>query len=113
MGDALCALMSDAGWDKRQEAIRRTLGHIDPARFFRFAIVGGVASVIQLSILVGLVELGHVNKLVANAVGFVFAATANYLMNRYFTFSGTQSHIGYGMVKFAVTSLIGLAINTI
>ena len=77
--------MSDAGTDKRPHALRRAVTHIDPARFFRFAVVGGIASVIQFSILVALVELAHANKLIANAVGFVFAATANYLMNRFFT----------------------------
>jgi putative flippase GtrA len=105
--------MSDAGTDKRTHALRRAVAHIDPIRFFRFAIVGGIATVIQFSILVTLVELAHANKLVANAVGFVFAATANYLMNRYFTFAGTQSHMGYGMLKFAITSVIGLGVNTI
>lgn len=105
--------MSEAGPDNRPHALRRAVTHIDPARFIRFAVVGGIASVIQFSILVALVELAHANKLIANAVGFIFAATANYLMNRYFTFSGTQSHMGYGMMKFAVTSVIGLAVNTI
>jgi putative flippase GtrA len=105
--------MSDAGTDKRQHALRRAVAHIDPARFLRFTVVGAIATVIQFSILVALVELAHANKLVANAVGFVFAATANYLMNRYFTFAGTQSHMGRGMLKFAVTSLIGRGINTI
>jgi len=105
--------MSDAGPEKRQHALRRAVTHLDPARFFRFAVVGGIATVIQFSILVALVELAHVNKLIANAIGFAFAATANYLMNRYFTFAGTQSHMGYGILKFAVTSVIGLGINTI
>ena len=31
----------------------------------------------------------------------------NIMMNRFFTFSGTQSHMGYGMLKFAITSVIG------
>jgi putative flippase GtrA len=105
--------MPDAETDKRQHPLRRAVAHIDPARFLRFAVVGGIATVIQFSILVALVELVHANKLIANAVGFVFAATANYLMNRYFTFSGTQSHMAYGMLKFAVTSVIGLGINTL
>jgi putative flippase GtrA len=51
--------------------------------------------------------------LLANAIGFVFSATANYLMNRAFTFAGTSSPVGYGMLKFAVTSLIGLGINSL
>jgi putative flippase GtrA len=105
--------MSDAGTGKPKEALRRAFAHIDPARLLRFAIVGGIATVIQFSILVGLVELAHADKLIANAVGFVVAATANYLMNRAFTFAGTTSHAGYGMLKFAATSLIGLGINTI
>lgn len=105
--------MSDAGTDKPPHALRRALAHIDPARFMRFAVVGGIATIIQFSILVALVELAHANKLAANAIGFVFAATANYLLNRYFTFAGTRSHMGYGMLKFAVTSVIGLGINTL
>jgi len=113
MGGALCATMSDAGTEKRQHALRRAVAHVDPTRFLRFAVVGGIATLIQFLILVALVELAHANKLIANAVGFVFAAAANYLMNRYFTFAGTRSHMGYAMLKFAVTSVIGLGINTI
>lgn len=105
--------MSDSGANGHREALQRAVAHINPAQFLRFAIVGGIATVIQFSILVGLVELAHVSKLIANAAGFVVAATANYLMNRAFTFAGATSHAGYGMLKFAVTSLIGLGINTL
>ncbi len=105
--------MSDARQGKRQQALRRAVAQINPAQFLRFAVVGAIATIIQFSILVALVELAHVNELIANAVGFAFAATANYLMNRYFTFAGTSSHAGYGMLKFAVTSLIGLGVNSL
>lgn len=105
--------MSHASPRKHQEALRRAVAQINPAQFLRFAVVGGIATIIQFSILVALVELAHANELIANAIGFVIAATANYLMNRYFTFSGTTSHAGYGMLKFAVTSLIGLGINSL
>ena len=105
--------MSDAGTEKRQDAVRRAVARINPVQFLRFAFVGGVATIIQFSILVALVELAHANALVANAIGFVFSATANYLMNRAFTFAGTSSHAGYGMLKFAVTSLVGLGINSL
>lgn len=105
--------MSDAGTGKRQDALKRAVERVNPAQFLRFAVVGGIATVIQFSILVALVELAHANALIANAVGFVFAATANYLMNRAFTFAGTSSHAGYGMLKFVATSLIGLGINSL
>ncbi|MBS0385947.1 MAG: GtrA family protein [Proteobacteria bacterium] len=105
--------MSDASSGKHQKGLRRAVANIHPAQFLRFAVVGGIAAMTQFSMLVGLVELAHTNKLVANAVGFVFAATANYLMNRYFTFAGTRSHMGYGMLRFAATSLVGLGINTL
>jgi putative flippase GtrA len=112
-GDALCPPMSDGGVKGHREALRRAVAHINPTQFLRFAVVGGIATLIQFSILVGLVELAHANKLIANAAGFAVAATANYLMNRAFTFAGTTSHAGYGMLKFAVTSVIGLGINTL
>ena len=105
--------MSDASPGKHQEALRRALAHINPAKFLRFAVVGAIATIIQFSILVALVELVRANELIANAIGFVFAASANYLMNRYFTFAGTSGHAGLGMLKFAATSLIGLAINSL
>ena len=105
--------MSDASPGKHQEALRRAVARINPAKFLRFAVVGAIAAIIQFSILVALVELVRANELIANAIGFVFAASANYLMNRYFTFAGTSSHAGLGMLKFAATSLIGLAINSL
>lgn len=105
--------MSQTPPGKRQEALQRAMAQINPVQFLRFAIVGAVATIIQFSILVALVELAHANELLANAVGFIFAASANYLMNRRFTFAGTSSHAGYGMLKFAATSLVGLGVNSL
>ena len=105
--------MQQAPPGSRQKALRRAVAHINPAQFLRFAVVGAIATIIQFSILVALVELAHANELLANAVGFIFAASANYLMNRRFTFAGTSSHAGYGMLKFTLTSLIGLGVNSL
>jgi putative flippase GtrA len=105
--------MSDAEMGENGRLLRRVVTHVNPKQFVRFALVGAIATLVQLAILVTLVELAHVGKPYANAIGYVGGAGANYLLNRRITFSGTTSGITASALKFAVTSLLGLGLNSL
>lgn len=53
------------------------------------------------------------NKYLSNILGFVIAATSNYLLNRFWTFESTNPQIGVEYVKYFVIALVGLGIDTL
>ena len=53
------------------------------------------------------------NKYLSNILGFVIAATSNYLLNRFWTFESTNPQIGVESVKYFVIALVGLGIDTL
>ena len=58
-------------------------------------------------------EKARINKYVANSIGFVLAATSNYLFNRFWTFQSKHEHVGEEYGTFFLISLIGLGINNL
>ena len=80
-------------------------------QFFRFALVGLVATATTYAVLVGLVELMHADPVAASVAGYLVGMVVNYLLNYHYTFrSGQRHHVA--APKFVVVLLIGLAINT-
>jgi putative flippase GtrA len=53
------------------------------------------------------------NKYLSNSLGFVLAATNNYIWNRIWTFQSTSSHIPTEYGKFLIVSILGLGINNL
>lgn len=82
------------------------LGH----KFVRFLIVGGVATILQYSALIGMVERWHWNAVVASSLGYFLSAIANYLLSYYFTFRGDNQH-GVAITRFAAVAAAGLILN--
>ena len=53
------------------------------------------------------------NKYVSNSLGFILAASNNYLWNRIWTFHSTNTNIPVEYGKFFLISVIGLGINNL
>jgi putative flippase GtrA len=81
-------------------------------RFVRFLIVGGVATIIQYSALIGMVERWHWNAVVASSLGYLLSAFANYLLNFYFTFQSDTQH-RVAVTRFAAVAAAGLLLNAL
>jgi len=79
-------------------------------QFFRFAIVGAVATGLQYALLVLLVEFADAAPVLASSVGFTVSAFVNYAMNRRFTFDSGRPH-GEALPRFLLVALVGLALN--
>ncbi len=73
-------------------------------------MVGGSGVFVDFSITYICKEWIRLNKYIANSLGFTFAATSNYLLNRLWTFESHNS-IPTEYMKFIGISLIGLGIN--
>ncbi|MFA6965496.1 GtrA family protein [Bosea sp. (in: a-proteobacteria)] len=57
-----------------------------------YVFAGGLTAVAHYGVLVGLVELVHVNPVPATLAGFIVGAVVSYLLNRWMTFDATHSH---------------------
>lgn len=80
-------------------------------KFLKFGIVGASGMVVHFGVLYLLRDVIHINQFVANTIGFIVAATTNYILNRIWTFQSQEKQVGIEYLKFFVISLIGLGIN--
>lgn len=58
-------------------------------------------------------EVFKTSKYIANALGFVIAASSNYLLNRIWTFHSQDTQVAAEYTRFFLVALIGLGINTL
>lgn len=86
-------------------------------QFFRFGLVGGVNTVLDLAILNGLFVVFPTNRtwlvLIYNGIAYSLGAVNSFLCNKYWTFkSGTRTTWGE-LVRFAITTVGGMTSNTV
>lgn len=82
-------------------------------KFILFCIVGFVGLLIDFGTTWLLKERLHLNKYLANATGFLLAASVNYILNRVWTFSSTNPNVVGEYTLFLLIATVGLAINSI
>ena len=82
-------------------------------RFLKFCLVGGSGVVVDFGITYLAKEFLKLNKYVANSLGFICAATSNYILNRTWTFGSNDPDIVMQYLQFFGFSLVGLAINNL
>ena len=81
-------------------------------KFMKFCIVGFCGMLLDFGITYLCKEKFKIQKYVANAIGFMVAATANYFFNRIWTFQSSNPGVGLEYSKFILVSSIGLGINS-
>ena len=82
-------------------------------RFLRFCVVGASGTAVDFGLTWLCKEILKIPKFVSNAIGFVVAATSNYILNRIWTWGSTSDQIGVEYIKFFGVSLVGLGLNTL
>jgi putative flippase GtrA len=82
-------------------------------KFIKFGFVGLSGLVVDFGITWLFKEKFKIQKYIANGIGFSFAATSNYFLNRIWTFQSENPEIALEFSQFIFVSLIGLAINTL
>ncbi|MFA8299181.1 MAG: GtrA family protein [Hyphomicrobiales bacterium] len=81
-------------------------------KFIKFGIVGFTGLIVDFGITFLLKEKLKVQKYLANAIGFLCAASSNYVLNRIWTFESHDPRILSEYGEFIGISIIGLLINT-
>ena len=82
-------------------------------KFIKFSIVGFSGLLIDFSLTWLLKEKAKINKYLANATGFITAATSNYILNRLWTFRSENPEIFIEYISFVSIAIIGLVINSL
>lgn len=82
-------------------------------KFLKFCIVGFSGMVVDFGFTWLCKEKLKWNKYVSNSIGFVLAATNNYIWNRWWTFQSDNANIPIEYGKFLVISVIGLGLNNL
>jgi putative flippase GtrA len=81
-------------------------------KFVKFGIVGTSGLFVDFGITWLSKEQLKIQKYLANALGFTFAASSNYYLNRIWTFNSINPEIALEFTHFIFIAIIGLAINT-
>ena len=79
----------------------------------RFGIVGASGMVVDFAVTWLCTEKLRWNKYVSNSLGFVIAATNNYVWNRLWTFESQSEAVGREYLSFLIISVIGLGLNNL
>jgi putative flippase GtrA len=107
VGEPLAAV--DMGVDALPgRRLRRDFGQI--VRFIRFAIVGGLASIVYLGLFAAMVTAG-VHYLIAGTIGYLAAIATNFTVNREWTFGHGVRAIHVQAISFLGVQLTIGAMN--
>ena len=82
-------------------------------RFIRFGIVGCSGMIVDFGMTWLCKEKLRWNKYLSNSIGFVLAATNNYVWNRLWTFESESEAVVREYFSFVVIAIIGLALNNL
>jgi len=82
-------------------------------KIVKFSVVGFTGAAIDFGLLALLVEVFHWAPLTANLVSFTVALINNFWLNKFWTWRDGSPDLKKQFVKFAVTSVMGLAISTL
>jgi len=80
-------------------------------KFIKFGIVGFTGVIFDFGVTILLKEVLRINPYLANSIGFICAASNNWLLNRIWTFKDKNPQILKQYIVFMVVSIIGLGLN--
>jgi putative flippase GtrA len=83
-------------------------------RFAKFAVVGAIGMVVDLTILNILYKIVGLPLLAANTISFSTAVLSNFTWNRLWTFPESRHRpLIPQLAKFALVNVVGLALNNL
>ena len=107
-------LDSVAAWDYGMLLLDKLIGHIIPARFIAFSIVGGLGAFIHLIVLSVLFKVLDRTFVEGQAVGTVVAMTFNFTLNNILTYRDLRLR-GWkwvrGWLSFSLACSVGALVN--
>jgi putative flippase GtrA len=83
-----------------------------PQTFSRSALTSLFTTALDFGVLTGLVELAHVDYVLATFIGSAIGATANFLINRAWAFAATDGHLGHQAFRHALVQAGAAGLHT-
>ena len=80
--------------------------------FPRSAATSIFTTSLDFGLLAALVELAHVNYVLATFLGTVLGATSNFLINRQWAFAASDGHAGHQAVRYLAVQTGSAALHT-
>ena len=81
-------------------------------QFLRYSVVGACATASQYAVLIFLVELFHMQAVLASSIGSVIGSIVSYYMNHRFTFKSEKRHRD-ALWQFYSIAAVGTALNAL
>ncbi len=81
-------------------------------KFFRFAISGGIATLVDIALLYALTEWAEVWYLISSVFSFLVGSITHFAISRRWVFTNSNKPFWQQYKSFFVIHLGGLAINT-
>lgn len=98
----------------RRVSARTGVNPVELKRFIKFAIVGAIGMVVDLTVLTFSREIVGLPLTLAVALGFSIAVASNFTWNRFWTFPESRDRpVASQLAQFTIINLIGLAINEV
>lgn len=82
-------------------------------KFIKFCNVEGSGVIVDFSLTYLCKEKFRLNKYLSNSIGFMIAASSNYILNRIWTFGSLNQDIKTEYLSFIFVSTVGLLINNL
>jgi putative flippase GtrA len=80
-------------------------------QFFRYLIVGGAASVVDIGVFYFCASFLGINHLVANTLSFTLGLLINYFLSRQWVFNNKNHHLMKDFSLFALIGAFGLLLS--
>jgi putative flippase GtrA len=100
----------DAGSPRRIAAKRNQPTHPMLTPFFRYALAGAIGTSAHYAVLIGLVQRGGIEPVIASTAGAALGAVVNYLLNHRYTFASRKTH-RHALPRFLVIAAAGMVVN--
>lgn len=82
-------------------------------KLIKFCVVGFSGMIVDFGLTWLCKEKLKFNKYISNSIGFIIAATNNYIWNRLWTFGSVSQEISREYLSFILISAIGLLLNNL
>jgi putative flippase GtrA len=81
-------------------------------QFLKFCIVGSSGLLVDTAVLIGVVELAHLDPRVAAVFAFLCAVNSNYVLNRFWTFNTARAtSVATSYTRFVAVCLTGFFVR--
>lgn len=83
-------------------------------QFFRYFIVGGIAFMVDFTLLFLLTEFGHIHYLLSASIAFIGGIAVNYALSVSWVFNHRRiDNRAHEFAIFAIIGILGLTFNTV